>query len=55
MSVAELLRQKGLPFIFATGYGEAGVSIQCASAPLLTKPFTPQDLAKALGTAIGRD
>ena len=40
--LADLLRQKGAPFAFATGYGDAG-------SPVLQKPFREGDLARVLG------
>ncbi len=52
--LAHSLRQKGIPFIFATGYGAAGVPEEFAGAPLLTKPFTEEDLAGVLSRILGR-
>jgi len=54
MIVADLLRQKGVPFIFETGYGKAGVPKQFANVPLLPKPFTSEDLTKTLATVTPR-
>ncbi|WP_210755899.1 hypothetical protein, partial [Gordonia paraffinivorans] len=33
--VAEVLRQRGVPFVFATGYGETGGF----AAPVIRKPY----------------
>jgi len=45
--VAEALRAKGVPFLFASGHGAAGVD-NAGDAPVLTKPFFFGDLEKAL-------
>jgi len=42
---AELLRDRGTPFIFATGYGERGIPEHLRVAPTLQKPFRPDELA----------
>jgi CheY-like chemotaxis protein len=49
--VAELLAAKGVPFIFSTGYGAAGVPEEFASAPVLSKPFEHGHVGRALATA----
>ena len=46
--VAELIASRGLPFIFATGYGAAGVPEELRDRPALQKPFEIQALAEAL-------
>ena len=46
--VADLLRERGLPFVFASGYGEAGIEASHRGAPVLQKPFRESDLSKAL-------
>ncbi len=46
--VADLLRSRGVPYIFASGYGEAGVSDDHRGAPVLQKPFRESDLARVL-------
>ena len=47
--LADLLRERGLPFAFATGYGDAGVRDVDRQAPVLQKPFREGDLARVLG------
>lgn len=51
--VADRLRERGIPFVFATGYGGAGVDERYSSAPTLAKPFTEMQLASALRRALG--
>jgi DNA-binding response OmpR family regulator len=46
--VADVLRERGVPFIFASGYGEAGIDASHRGAPVLQKPFREGDLGKAL-------
>jgi len=47
-AVAEVLRARGIPFAFATGYGGAGVSAEWRDVPVVQKPFQQSDLAAAL-------
>ncbi|HEY3951411.1 response regulator [Phenylobacterium sp.] len=47
--VADLLREKGAPFAFATGYGDAGLREADRGTPVLQKPFREGDLARVLG------
>ena len=47
--LADLLRAKGAPFAFATGYGDAGLRAEDKGSPLLQKPFREADLARVLG------
>ena len=46
--VADVLREQGVPFVFATGYDEAAVPETYRDVPRWEKPFKPEDLAKAL-------
>jgi CheY-like chemotaxis protein len=46
--VADILKARGVPFAFASGYGEAGLSEDHRGAAVLQKPFREADLAKAL-------
>jgi CheY-like chemotaxis protein len=45
---ADRLAQAGIPFVFATGYGERGIPERHRSRPVLQKPFVPEDLCAAL-------
>ena len=47
--LADLLREKGRPFAFATGYGDAGLRDVDRGSPVLQKPFREGDLARVLG------
>ena len=52
--VAERLAALGVPFLFATGYGEGCDTGGHRAAPILSKPFSPESLVasiEALATA----
>lgn len=46
--VAEALRRRAVPFVFATGYGTASLPEELRTAPVLPKPFRQGQLAEAL-------
>jgi DNA-binding response OmpR family regulator len=50
--VAEALRAKGVPFLFASGYGAKGPFANPA-APILNKPFLTDELETALHGVLG--
>lgn len=50
-AVADVLRQRGLPFIFATGYGAKVLVPPYAGTPTLQKPFHLDDLRRILADA----
>ena len=52
--VAEKLRDRKIPFVFATGYGTDGVREDLRTHPVIPKPFPQSQLEKALIKAIGR-
>jgi CheY-like chemotaxis protein len=47
--VADIIRSRGIPFVFASGY--ADVPADYRAAPSLKKPFQIEHLAKAIDTA----
>lgn len=47
--LADILRELGCPFAFATGYGDAGLREADRGTPVLQKPFREGDLARVLG------
>ena len=51
--VADELTRRGVPFLFATGYAEAGVQWDGADVPLLAKPYRQEQIAAALGKLLG--
>ena len=46
--VAEILTQRGLPFVFATGADLQGVPEAYRAHPILQKPFRVEELKRAL-------
>jgi CheY-like chemotaxis protein len=50
--VAAILADRGIPFLFATGYGIKGIAEEYRDRPVLQKPFRTQDLAAALRESI---
>jgi CheY-like chemotaxis protein len=50
--VVEVLVARGLPFVFATGYGQRGVPEAYRQTPTLQKPFQAEALARAINAAI---
>jgi CheY-like chemotaxis protein len=49
--VVEILVARGLPFVFASGYGQRGVPEPYRDNPTLQKPFQSDALAKAIEQA----
>jgi CheY-like chemotaxis protein len=50
--VAEKLSEQGVPFIFSTGYGTAGIATEFAHVPVLAKPYDADALAETLGSVL---
>lgn len=50
--VAEALRKRGVPMIFSTGYGEAGLPDEWRGRPALQKPFNEGAVRDALMRAL---
>ena len=48
LSVADALVARGIPFVVATGYGAAGLPERHRGAPVLSKPYDPQELVLIL-------
>jgi CheY-like chemotaxis protein len=51
-AIADVLQQKNVPFIFATGYGSRGLRQGYQNRPVLQKPFQARDLENALAEAL---
>ena len=52
--VAEALAQRGIPFVFATGYGTVGLRDDYRGSPTVQKPFRQDELARVIVEAISR-
>jgi DNA-binding response OmpR family regulator len=51
-AAADILSSRGIPFVFATGYGLDGVADRFRDVPTLTKPFHRDELDHALRRAM---
>lgn len=51
--VADVLAARGTPFVFTTGYGNAGVPAGHVGRAILQKPFHIDDLAAILRNVLG--
>jgi CheY-like chemotaxis protein len=49
--VVEILIRRGLPFVFASGYGQSGVPEAYRASPTLQKPFQTEALEAAIAAA----
>jgi CheY-like chemotaxis protein len=50
--VAEILRERGIPFVFATGYGSEGAALAQCQEPTLRKPYAAHELKLAIAEGI---
>ena len=50
--VADLLKARNRPFIFATGYGSSGLPEEYRDRPALQKPFQIETLGKVIDTTL---
>ena len=46
--IADILRDRGIPFLFASGYGSKGLNDNYRNAVRIQKPFRSRDLAQAI-------
>lgn len=51
--IAEILRNRGVPVIFASGYGQRGLIAAFRNSHVLTKPFDIDGLARIVAQARG--
>jgi two-component SAPR family response regulator len=52
--VAAVLSGRNVPFIFVTGYGDGAIPPEYAGRPRLAKPFTADQLSRALAKVVER-
>ena len=50
--VAEILRDRNIPFLFSTGYGANGLQGEFALRPVLHKPFSQNELKAKIAVAL---
>src|SRR4030095_15229271 len=51
--VCAILSARRIPFIFLTGYPLAAIPIEYRGAPLVTKPFEPNEMKEVLAHMLG--
>lgn len=51
---AEILAERGVPLLFATGYGRDGLPDEWQGHAVIVKPYSPQDVERALGPLLAR-
>ena len=54
MPVAEALAARGVPFVFATGYGDSRFNLAGFDAPVIRKPYDVTQVTAALAEVTGR-
>jgi CheY-like chemotaxis protein len=52
--VADILAGRGIPFVFATGYGESGVPASYQQHPTMQKPFRQETLEGELASLFAK-
>ena len=52
--VAQALADAGIPFVFATGYGEAGGAPSGFDAPVVRKPYDVSQVVSAVAVLLAR-
>ena len=52
--VAEVLQARGVPFVFATGYGDSKIVPEGYDAPVIRKPYDVTQVAAGLAVVTGR-
>jgi CheY-like chemotaxis protein len=52
--VVDVLLERGVPFVFVSGYARRGIPEQHSEIPLLQKPFQADGLARALAAVTPR-
>ena len=52
--IAEKLRMRGIPYLFATGYGSAPFREHELRTPVLRKPFGREDLSRGLDRVVSQ-
>lgn len=54
LPIAEILFSRGIPFVFATGYGVDFLPAHLEDVPVLQKPFEKRELKRALCLALDK-
>ena len=54
LDLAEKLRDRGIPFVFATGYARDGLPAEWKAQPIVNKPFSCEMLGAAIKAALAQ-
>ncbi|BCJ89767.1 response regulator [Terrihabitans soli] len=46
--VADILAERGIPFLFVSGYGEQALEAPHQNRPVIQKPFSPESIGEAI-------
>jgi len=52
--IADALAARGVPYVFVTGYGQAGLAVDYQDHPVVQKPFTRTSIERGLEGAMAR-
>lgn len=52
---AQILRERGVPILFATGYGREGLPPEWQDHAVIAKPYSQTDIERALDRLLGAD
>jgi DNA-binding response OmpR family regulator len=52
--VAQILRDRGIPLVFSTGYGAGGIEAEWQTCPVLQKPFAMKQLEAVLAQIVSK-
>jgi CheY-like chemotaxis protein len=50
--LAEALRELGVPFVFASGYGREGLPAEFMDCPVVQKPYSPHSITDAVARSL---
>lgn len=50
--IAEILDERGIPFVFVSGYAGRGIDHRFANVPALQKPFSAEGLGQVLARTL---
>ncbi|SCX95281.1 MULTISPECIES: response regulator [unclassified Pseudomonas] len=50
--VADILRERQIPFLFSTGYGASGLPAEYAARSVLHKPFSESELQRKIAVTL---
>lgn len=52
--IAEILRERGVPYLFATGYGSGGIEPRYRGSVIIKKPYDLDEVREAIENCVRR-